>query len=127
MPRNRVRIDVTGLDEWIDELANFEVRDPAALDAWRHGVERFYDATQRHVHVLDGPLKASGRYDTQRLGRDQLEGAITYGGTPDVDYAVYEFARGGNHDALQRGYEDSYEALRRAVLEAVDAEIDSWG
>lgn len=124
---NKVRIDVIGLDEWIDELANFQVRDPAALDEWTHGVERFYDATQRRVHVLDGPLKASGRYEANRRGRDELEGTVTYGGTPDCDYAVYEFARGGNHDALTRGYEDSHERLRRAVIEAVDAEIDSWG
>lgn len=127
MPRNRVRIDVTGLDEWIDELANFEIRDPAALDAWEHGVERFYDNTQARVHVLDGPLKASGRYETSRPNRDELDGTITYGGTPDCDYALFEFARGGNHDALQRGYEDTHERLRQAVLEAVDAEIDSWG
>lgn len=124
---NKVRIDVTGLDEWIRELADFQVSDPTALDEWRHGVERFYDNTQRHVHVLDGPLKASGRYETSRRGRDELEGTITYGGTPECDYATFEFARGGNHDALTRGYEDSYERLRQAVINAVDAEIDSWG
>lgn len=124
---NRVRIDVSGLDEWIEQLANFEIRDRAAVDEWRHGVERFYDNTQRRTHVLDGFLKASGRYEVNRAGRDQLEGVITYGGTPTVDYAVYEFARGGNHDALTRGYEDSYERLRQAVIDTVDAEIDSWG
>jgi len=64
--------------------------------------------TQAHTHVITGSLKASGKTNSEFDG-DEWEGEISYGGalwkTPapgppnnPVDYAIYEMARGGDHD-----------------------------
>lgn len=64
--------------------------------------------TQAATHILTGSLKASGKTDTDFDG-DVWEGSITYGGVlwrspfpgpanDPVDYAIYEMARGGDHD-----------------------------
>lgn len=64
--------------------------------------------TQAATHILTGSLKASGKTDSDFDG-DVWEGSITYGGVlwrapfpgpanDPVDYAIYEMARGGDHD-----------------------------
>lgn len=66
--------------------------------------------TQARTHVLTGSLKASGKTSTDFDG-DEWTGEISYGGalwkTPapgppnnPVDYAIFEMARGGEHDFL---------------------------
>lgn len=68
----------------------------------------FYADTQARTHVITGSLKASGIPDSD-YDADKWEGSITYGGTlwrgpapgppnDPVDYAIYEMARGGDHD-----------------------------
>lgn len=65
-------------------------------------------ATQAATHVITGSLKASGKTNTEFDG-DEWEGSITYGGAlwkvpipgpanDPVEYAIYEMARGGDHD-----------------------------
>lgn len=64
--------------------------------------------TQAATHVITGSLKASGKTDSDFDG-DEWSGTITYGGVlwklpapgpahDPVVYAIYEMARGGDHD-----------------------------
>lgn len=77
-----------------------------------------FEETQARTHVITGSLKASGKTETD-FGDDIWTGYIIYGGalwktaTPGpphdpVDYAIYEMARGGEHDFYSGlvGYED---------------------
>lgn len=61
-----------------------------------------YLDTQDKTHIITGSLKASGKKATDFDGND-WEGTISYGGSSGgpnnpVDYAIYEMARGGDHD-----------------------------
>lgn len=67
-----------------------------------------FKVTQEKVHIITESLKASGKTDTDFDG-DTWTGSIIYGGalwkvpTPGppndpVVYAIYEIARGGDHD-----------------------------
>jgi hypothetical protein len=82
---------------------------------WDEATRAFYESTQRVVHVITGALKASGRMVVTREG-DRLVGVVQYGGG-SVDYALAERVRGGTHDYLQRGWQETErgfgEALRR--------------
>lgn len=84
--------------------------------------------TQVKTHVLTGSLKASGKTDTDFDG-DEWVGTISYGGalwkTPSpgpannpVDYAIYEMARGGDHDFF--GPLVAFEGMMEEVL------LDHW-
>lgn len=64
--------------------------------------------TQASTHVITGSLKASGKTETDFDG-EEWSGAIEYGGilwktaapgppNDPVDYAIFEMARGGEHD-----------------------------
>ena len=67
-----------------------------------------FAVTQAKTHVVTGSLKASGKTNSE-FEDDVWTGEISYGGalwkTPapgppnnPVDYAIYEMARGGDHD-----------------------------
>jgi hypothetical protein len=69
-----------------------------------------FEATQAATHVITGSLKASGHTDTD-VTEDSWTGRIIYGGplfgapapgppNDPVEYAIYEMARGGEHDFL---------------------------
>lgn len=79
--------------------------------------------TQARTHIITGSLKASGKTDSDFDG-DVWTGTITYGGalwkTPapgppndPVDYAIYEMARGGDHDFFGDliGYENQIDEI----------------
>jgi len=58
--------------------------------------------TQALTHVITGELKASG-HTTSESGEDTWMGEIIYGSPMEGDegpayYAIYEQARGGDHD-----------------------------
>ncbi len=66
--------------------------------------QRMFDGTQERVHVLTESLKNSGKYTVRWEGRAFIV-RITYGGSSSgvnnpVNYAIYEMARGGDHDFL---------------------------
>jgi hypothetical protein len=65
--------------------------------------------TQAATHIISGSLKASGTTSTDTTNDWVWEGEISYGGqlhrspfpgppNDPVDYAIYEMARGGDHD-----------------------------
>lgn len=65
-----------------------------------------FTVTQAQVHIDTSSLKNSGRHKSSmdRRGK-RWEGEISYGGPsrpiPEVKYAGYEQARGGNHDFMR--------------------------
>lgn len=72
----------------------------AGLEAALHAA--FVD-TQIKTHIITGSLKASGKTESDFNGDSEWTGIISYGGSSTgvnnpVDYAIYEMARGGDHD-----------------------------
>lgn len=72
--------------------------------------------TQARTHVITGSLKASGTTSSDFDG-DDWHGQIKYGGASTgpnnpVDYAIYEMARGGDHDFFGNlpAFEPQFEA-----------------
>lgn len=89
----------------------------ALISALEKELSSAYLDTQAAAHVLTGSLKASGRTSSDYHG-NMWEGSITYGGPSTgvnnpVTYAIYEMARGGEHDFLQpaRAHEPRMEAI----------------
>jgi len=122
---SRTRIEVTGLDKWIDGFGRLgEPHEPGVV-RWRQATEVMFDRSQQAVHVITAALKASGRYDAHKTV-GEIVGEVTYGGTADCDYAVYEFRRGGSHDALRRGFVEARQTFVDTLNEIVEEEVSSW-
>lgn len=117
---------VDGLDDWITGLERLGDRvGRHQRGEWETATEMFYGRTQGYVHVLSGAMKQSGRYDTE-AGRRSVEGWVTYGGTKACDYAVYEIARGGSHDALTLGYVANIATFEQALVDGIAGEVREW-
>lgn len=119
MPAKRKRqfgksIRVSGWDGVMDALDRIGRLPDGQMDLWRTATERFYDRSQQFVHVDSVALKSSGRFEVQRVVHRAI-GELIYGGTHGVDYAVYEFGRGGQHDALQRAMNATAANFARTV------------
>lgn len=112
-------------DSWIAGLDEF---DPGqeVLAEWRPAMERFYGATQQHVHRITGALQASGRHETDRSGRTDVTGTLTYTGNGERSYAAYEFGRGGDHDAITLGFAQSRHGFEQALRDGIDQHVRSW-
>lgn len=106
---------IRGFDRLPEEVAEHGER------AWRQAGEVFFDRTQEYVHVDKGELLESGHLDMRRGKRDVMA-TVAY----DAYYAVYEFARGGSHDALTRGYEATARQFEQALPEAWKAVTATW-
>lgn len=107
-------IRVSGWDGVVDALDRISRLPDGQMSTWRTATERFYDRSQQFVHVDSVALKSSGRFEVQRVVHRAI-GELVYGGTHGVDYAIYEFARGGSHDAPQRAMNATAESFVRAV------------
>jgi hypothetical protein len=107
--------DMDALIAHVDKLAG-----PPSFRTIREletGLSTAFDRTQEHVHVISGSLKASGR-TTSDYNDNEWSAEIVYGGPSaphDVDYAIYEQARGGTHDFMAGAAEVLDEALTRAI------------
>ena len=107
--KGSVHVNSEGLNEVIGEWAVISGPISFQITSRREKVlADFFANTQERTHVITGSLKSSGLPESDYDG-DQWNGAITYGGalwqapTPGpandpVEYAVYEMARGGDHD-----------------------------
>lgn len=112
MSRKIVFTSGTSLDKVIDDLERmggppgFKV--VGALEAV---LQASFLETQAATHIITGSLKASGRTSSEFTDDRVWEGEISYGGSMyrepapgppppsgKVDYAIYEMARGGEHD-----------------------------
>ncbi len=119
-------IDDSGLDRWINGLDKTSAGRPSdrALELWGEATRTMYDHSQDMVHVITGDLFLSGDYDAERRGRS-LIGTVSYGG-PEAPYAEYEFARGGDHDALTRAYVATHPTFERTLVEIMEEETQRW-
>jgi hypothetical protein len=112
----------TSLDEAIKELKRlggppgFKV-----VNALEAVLQAAFLETQAATHIITGSLKASGRTSSDTSDAWVWEGEISYGGplyrapapgppNDPVDYAIYEMARGGDHDffAALPGFDDAW-------------------
>lgn len=96
-----VRQEAKSLDRAIADAARlqefFTPRLRAELD---ETIRSAFADSQARAHVLSGALKASGRSGTDIRDDGQTWiGWQAYGG-PGVEQALYEMARGGEHDFL---------------------------
>jgi hypothetical protein len=92
-------IEVQGWDGMLAALDRIADLPRGQVPHWEQATERFYGRSQELVHVDTVALKRSGRHSTTRIVH-RVIGEVRYGGTHGVDYAIFEFARGGSHDAL---------------------------
>lgn len=109
MPHAELKFSQTGdvLKNWIADLA--ESAEPYEATVKLEGVlQAAFGETQAATHVITGSLKASGKTESD-MHEDEWVGTIEYGGElwavpspgparDPVDYAIYEMARGGDHD-----------------------------
>lgn len=119
MPPKRKRqfgksVRVDGWDGVMDALDRISRLPFGQMHQWETATERFYDRSQQFVHVDSVALKASGRFEVQRVVHRAI-GELIYGGTRGVDYAIYEFGRGGAHDAPQRAMNATAANFARTV------------
>jgi hypothetical protein len=98
----KIEID---LDEWyyaLDVMEGPGIETVEALDAVLQTGLAF---SQAQVHAETGSLRASGHAVSARIG-EEWTGDIIFGGPAPgyphnpVDYAIYEYERGGAHDFL---------------------------
>jgi len=113
-------IDIDEVYNDVDRIGNPGSSLTAALDA---ALNLVFTASQADVDVLTGALKASGRINTA-TDQNDWKGSVSYGdlsqnapggdGVRDVNvgvnYAFYEWRRGGTHDFFRSAplFEDSY-------------------
>lgn len=106
------------IDEWIADLSELEGPPHKATIKFEALLHAAFVDTQARTHIITGSLKASGKTSSDFDG-DVWEGTIEYGGAlwgvpapgppnDPVDYAIYEMARGGEHDFFGGlpGFED---------------------
>jgi hypothetical protein len=108
-------------DRWVEGLADMDSVEPEAVEIWEQATEYFYGRTQEAVHILTGDLKASGEYEIEPNGTT-VEGVVSYG-NEDVDYAIYELRRGGDHDFLNGAFADTEDHFKEEFLRAIAAQV----
>lgn len=121
---------------WAKWVKNFQHLEREGLDEesaaeWLQATEIMFDRTQQLVHIISGDLLDSGRVSITDRDKLSIESTITYGGTMGtegpVDYATYEIARGGNHDFLTDGYQQSQAKLQRAAGQILENRFRRMG
>lgn len=116
-------------DRWIKGLGKFEISQDMIHD-WELLNDVFFAATQRYVHVFPrrgGSLKSSGRTSMKRDLKTRIVAQTIYGGVQGikgpVDYAIYEIARGGDHDFITRALTDTADIFQAGLAELVVDEM----
>src|ERR1044071_1675079 len=109
-------IEVDGWDGMLAALDRLAELPKGQVDKWGETTERVYDRSQQYVHVDTVALKRSGRHSTQRVVH-RVIGEVVYGGRFGVDYALFEFGRGGQHDALGRGFNATSATFAKTIGE----------
>lgn len=98
-------VRVTGLKEARKEMQRIQRIPLSALSDLEGLAASAFADTQAATHVITGSLKISGKLSTDFDGRT-WDMQITYGGSAPgavfdpVRYAIYERARGGEHDFM---------------------------
>ena len=112
-----MKFDSSGVSEMKDFFNALQKPPVVAIGKLEKLLSATFAATQAATHIITTSLKQSGKTDSDWDGAN-WEGHITYGGEStgpisDVDYAIYEMARGGDHDFLRPAYEaePAFEAI----------------
>jgi len=107
------------MDDMIDHVE--AMSDPINFRETRElelGLELAFSQSQSQTHVISGSLKSSGRSSSDIINGSAWEGIIEYGGDGQphfVDYAIYEQARGGDHDFMRGLAEILDTAMENAI------------
>jgi len=111
------------IDHWINGAAHFRQKwaDLAVTDIDKAMQTAFRIADQR-VHVITGYLKSTGRYETNVVDDGEIEGRLIY----EADYAIYEFGRGGEHDAMTPAVMEISDQFLVAMIDAAEATVRTW-
>lgn len=118
---NRFRFDVD-IDHWVNGAAGFEVAWKArAKPKIERTMARAFEIADNQVHVITGFLKSTGSYEVRDEG-DSIIGEILYG----ADYAIYEFGRGGEHDALTPAIIEVEDEWLGSMMEPIIEVLGTW-
>ena len=110
------------VDHWIDGAARFERQWQSLAEGKAEPVaERGFRVADAQVHVISGQLKASGRYFVEKDG-NEVQIVLAY----EAPYAIYEFGRGGEHDALTPAIITMEDEILRLMMESIEEAIDTW-
>lgn len=112
-----IRFQESGLQEMIQAFEKLEKPPLKLIAALEAELQKAFLGTKADTHVISTSLKNSGRTSSDYDGHTWT-GEITYGGPSiphEVDYAVYEQARGGDHDFMVAAYESEPEF--QAIME----------
>lgn len=130
--RTRIRVPIE-FDRWIEGLEDLDPG-PEVLQEWAAAMERFYGHSQETVHVITSALRSTGRHDTQMDGKTRVEGTLTYGGmtvtvpgygrSREVDYAIHEHNRGGDHAWITEAFRLSRRDFERALADGVQRHVE---
>ena len=141
---NDVVFDVK-VDHWVAGCARFRGQlSRTTMRRWEDALDRTYEHTQSIVHVITGALKASGKKYLTFTADNEVRWAIVYGG-PDspkvqgrdprgrftaakqVDYAFYEFRRGGTHDFMTPAVVANIDRFPEAMEDSFREVVSTWG
>lgn len=92
------------LQEMIDSFNKMQKPPTKTIFALEMSLQKGFQNTQQHVHIITSSLKWSGT-TTSNFDGETWEGTVTYGGPSKginnpVEYAIYERQRGGEHDFM---------------------------
>lgn len=85
-------------------------------------LQKFFQDTQNRVHVLTGELKGSGTVQMFRGQGEDLVGTVTY----TSDHAMYEMARGGEHDFFTEPMMNALPSFAEACDNKFEAVMNTW-
>ena len=113
-----VQYHVTGLKEARKEMQRLAAPPLKTIGELEKVAGQGFAATQAATHIITGSLKISGKLKTDFDG-NTWDMQVTYGGEAHgavfdpVRYAIYERARGGEHDFMAPliPYEDQIEGI----------------
>lgn len=123
---NVLRIEIVGMDNWIKGTSDFaRLMDRRVQVKLLNALDATFQRTQELVHVITGSLKASGRKEITQTEQGVFQVEIVYGGpapgypNDPVDYAAFEWGRGGEHDFLTPAIVSTEEEYPKAMRDAV--------
>jgi len=112
---NTVSFQVSGLKEARGDMKQFQIPPLKTIARLEKELASAFADTQAATHIITHSLKTSGKVSSDFDG-NSWDADITYGGeaagaiNDPVDYAIYERARGGEHDFMAPAFahEDAF-------------------
>jgi len=122
-----IQLSWIGMQDWVRGARNFDKQfgKRAEDEVNRILEDKALPLATSIVHVITGQLQASGVVVPMRFDGQNIEGGLEYG-NDFVDYAPFEFARGGEHDWLTPTANEILPLLEEALGTAFTKTIDAW-